>query len=75
MREEAYVRGLVLAAVLGLIGLPACLSHTVKMEPIEVKPIKVTMDINLRMEKAVEDFFSFEDEFEEPDGAGEKGGE
>lgn len=29
----------------------------VKTDPIEVKPIKVTVDVTVRMEKAVDDFF------------------
>lgn len=58
----------------GLLLLPAC-THTVKVEPIEVKPIHMTMDINLRMEKAVTDFFDFEEKYEEPGDADTKGGE
>ncbi len=43
--------------------LPLCLALAcsgclhVKTDPIEVKPIKVTVDVNVRVEKAVDDFF------------------
>ena len=29
----------------------------VKTEPIEVKPIHITVDVNVKVEKALEDFF------------------
>lgn len=63
-------------AAAGLFLLPAC-THTVKVEPIEVKPIHLTVDVNLKVDRALDDFFAFEDKYEEPapqdDGA--KGGE
>lgn len=33
-----------------------CLS--VKTEPIEVKPIHVTVDVNVKVDRALDDFFS-----------------
>jgi len=48
-------------------------THTVKVEPIEVKPIHVTLDINLKVDKKLDDFFDFEDEFEDT-GSAEEGG-
>lgn len=35
--------------------LTACLN--VKTAPIEVKPIHITVDVNVRVEKALDDFF------------------
>jgi hypothetical protein len=35
--------------------LGGCLS--VKTEPIEVKPIHITVDVNVKVEKALDDFF------------------
>lgn len=43
-----------LVAVLPLL-LTACLN--VKTAPIEVKPIHITVDVNVRVEKALDDFF------------------
>jgi hypothetical protein len=40
--------------------LPGCkMTHTVKMEPIHM-----TLDINLKVDKQLDDFFDFEEEFE-----------
>lgn len=47
-------RLLSLIVVLPLL-LGACLN--VKTAPIEVKPIHITVDVNIRVEKALEDFF------------------
>jgi hypothetical protein len=46
-----------LAVPLLLLPLGACLS--VKTEPIEVKPIHITVDVNVqvKVEKALQDFF------------------
>jgi hypothetical protein len=30
---------------------------TVKVEPIEVKPIHITVDVNVKVDKALDDFF------------------
>ena len=43
-----------------LLCAPACLSHDVKIEPIEVKPIHLTMDVNLKIQRELDDFFDFE---------------
>lgn len=48
------------AAVLSC-ALAACVTHRVDPEPIEIKPIHITMDINLRVQRELEEFFAFED--------------
>lgn len=40
---------------LPLLVLSACVS--VKTEPIEVKPIHITVDVNVKIDKALNDFF------------------
>lgn len=46
--------------------LPGCnTTHKVTVDPIEVKPIHMTLDINLKVDKQLDDFFDFEDDFEE----------
>ena len=47
-------RLLFLAAALPLL-LGGCLS--VRTEPIEVKPIHITVDVNVKVERALDDFF------------------
>jgi len=34
-----------------------CTHHEVEMKPVEIKPIHITVDVNVRVEKAVEDFY------------------
>jgi hypothetical protein len=43
------------AVTLGPLLLGGCLN--VKTEPIEVKPIHITVDVNVKVEKALDDFF------------------
>lgn len=48
---------------LAAAALPACTRHTVKIEPIEIKPIHITMDINVKVQTQLAEDFAFEDEF------------
>ena len=41
-----------------LIALPSCARVTV--DPIEVKPIHIVHDINIRVERELDEFFAFE---------------
>ena len=59
-------------AVLALLLPIGC----VKVEPIKVEPIHITMDINIKIDRQLDDFFDFEeevaaDETEEGDSEGE----
>jgi hypothetical protein len=45
--------------------LPGCnTTHTVKVEPIKVEKVEIEMNINLKVDKKLDDFFDFEEEFE-----------
>jgi len=60
------VKRWLLAGVAGaLLAVPCC--ARVKIEPIEIKPIHITMDINIKIQKQLDKDFAFEDEFEEPE--------
>lgn len=52
LRNYMIPRLLLFAAPLILGG---CL--TVKTEPIEVKPIHITLDVNVKVDRALDDFF------------------
>ncbi len=52
-----------IAAILLLAGCNT--THTVTVEPIEVKKLEIEMNINVKVDKQLDDFFDFEDEFEE----------
>ena len=43
------------ATILGSLALGGCLN--VKTAPIEVKPIHITVDVNVKVERALDDFF------------------
>lgn len=48
-------RRLLLPVALFTLAFGGCLS--VKTEPIEVKPIHVTVDVNVKVDRALDDFF------------------
>lgn len=50
------MRQLLLLSLVSPLLLVGCIR--VSTAPIEVKPIKMTVDINVRIERAVDDFFS-----------------
>jgi len=39
------------------LALPSCTRHTVKLDPIEIKPIHITMDINIKVSQELDKFF------------------
>ena len=45
-------------ASLALLLLPSC--ARVKVDPIEVKPIHIVHDINIRVDRQLDEFFAFE---------------
>ena len=49
------------AATVGVSGLVAGCSTHVKVDPLEVKPITVNVNVNLRVQQELDKFFSFED--------------
>jgi hypothetical protein len=48
------------ASVMSFAALGGCIAHSVTSAPIEIKPIYITMDINLRVQRELEEFFDFE---------------
>jgi hypothetical protein len=39
--------------------------HAVEVAPVEIKPIHITIDVNVRVDRALDDFFGDIDEAEE----------
>ena len=38
--------------------LPGCSTkHEVEVKPVEIKPIHITIDVNIKIDKALDDFF------------------
>lgn len=47
-----------MAVVLALFMFAGCQSsHQVELKPVEIKPIHITIDVNVKVEKALDDFF------------------
>jgi len=39
------------------LGQSACTRHEVEVKPVEIKPIHITIDINVKVDRALDDFF------------------
>ena len=49
--------------VWGLWGLSSCATHhEVEVKPVEIKPIHITIDVNVKVDRALDDFFGDIDE-------------
>jgi hypothetical protein len=42
-----------------------CTQHKVEVAPVEVKPIHITIDVNVKVDRALDDFFGDIDTVEE----------
>lgn len=51
-------RRLILAATLLSLISYGCTQHKVEVAPVEIKPIHITIDVNVKVDKALDDFFS-----------------
>lgn len=52
----------VAVAGLALVVGPVACSPRVRVDPIEVKPIHIVHDINIRVDKQLDDFFAFQEQ-------------
>jgi hypothetical protein len=49
-------------AIFLVLGITACTQHQVEVKPVEIKPIHITIDINVKIDKELDDFFGDIDE-------------
>ena len=54
-----------LLGVLLLLLFQGCTQHKVEVAPVEVKPIHITIDVNVKVDRALDDFFEDIDAAEE----------
>lgn len=40
-----------------IISFSGCTRHEVEIKPVEIKPIHITIDVNVKIEKELDDFF------------------
>jgi hypothetical protein len=53
----------ILASLLLFLGITsACTRHEVDVKPVEIKPIHITIDVNVKVDRALDDFFGDIDE-------------
>ena len=55
MDGRHYFMAALIAVLLVLSGCQT--HHEVEMKPVEIKPIHITIDVNIRVQKALDDFF------------------
>ena len=48
--------------MIGLLASVGCTKHTVDVQPIRVEPIHMTLDVNIRVDRELDEFFDFEQE-------------
>jgi hypothetical protein len=49
---------IMLLGVTSLFLLACSTQHAVEVAPVEIKPIHITIDVNIRVDKALDDFFA-----------------
>jgi hypothetical protein len=47
-----------LLAGIAFLAANGCTQYKVEVAPVEVKPIHITIDVNVKVDKALDDFFS-----------------
>ena len=58
-------RSYILPAALVLLISYGCTQHRVEVAPVEIKPIHIAIDVNVKVDKALDNFFSDVDSAEE----------
>jgi hypothetical protein len=43
----------------------SCTRHEVEVKPVEIKPIHITIDVNVKVDRALDNFFSDLDELQQ----------
>ncbi len=47
----------ILVGALSLLAAAGCTQHRVEVAPVEVKPIHITIDVNVKVDRALDDYF------------------
>ena len=48
---------LILISALLILITAGCTQHKVEVAPVEVKPIHITIDVNVKVDRALDDYF------------------
>jgi len=49
---------LLLSAAVVILTIAGCTQHKVEVAPVEIKPIHITIDVNVKVDRALDDYFS-----------------
>lgn len=63
MNKTFFISSMLTLNIL-LIMATGCTRHEVEIKPVEIKPIHITIDINVKVDKALDDFFGELDELQ-----------
>ena len=55
----------IFVGALAVLIAAGCTQHTVNVAPVEVKPIHITIDVNVKVDRALDDYFGDIDAAEE----------
>jgi Skp family chaperone for outer membrane proteins len=47
----------ILLGALAVLAASGCTQHKVEVAPVEVKPIHITIDVNVKVDRALDNFF------------------
>lgn len=54
-----WIRSVLILSAAALFSLQTgCTRHEVEVKPLEIKPIHITIDVNVKVDRALDDFFS-----------------
>ena len=56
---------LILLSAWSILAAAGCTQHKVEVAPVEIKPIHITIDVNVKVDRALDDFFGDIDAAEE----------
>jgi len=48
---------LILLGALSILAAAGCTQHKVEVAPVEIKPIHITIDVNVKVDRALDDYF------------------
>jgi hypothetical protein len=48
---------LILLGAFSVLTAAGCTQHKVEVAPVEIKPIHITIDVNVKVDRALDDFF------------------
>ena len=66
---------LILLSALFVLIAVGCTQHKVEVAPVEVKPIHITIDVNVKVDRALDDYFGDIDAAEDKLGGSSKSSE